>query len=38
MEEAENKISSENTNGMKLQEEFSYKNMLESVIKNIENN
>lgn len=38
MEEAENKIGTENTNGMKLQEEFSYKNMLESVIKNIENN
>lgn len=38
MELAESKCKKENTEGLKLQEIFSYKNMLDSVIKNIENN
>ena len=38
MEEAELKCKEENTEGLKLQNIFSYKNMLDSVIKNIENN
>lgn len=38
MEEAELKCKKENTEGLKLQENFSYSNMLDCVIKNIENN
>jgi hypothetical protein len=38
MEEAESKCKSENNEGLKLQEKFSYSNMLDCVIKNIENN
>ena len=38
MEEAESKCKSENKEGIKLQEKFSYSNMLDCVITNIENN
>lgn len=38
MEEAESKCKKENVEGIKLQEKFSYSNMLDCVIKNIENN
>ena len=38
MEEAESKCQKENTEGLKLQEKFSYKNMLDSVLINIGEN
>tara|TARA_X000001036_G_scaffold440137_1_gene494850 strand:+ start:7893 stop:8984 length:1092 start_codon:yes stop_codon:yes gene_type:complete len=38
MEEAESKCQKENTEGLKLQEKFCYKNMLDSVLTNIDKN